>query len=85
MPEYKVLVYPEVLMELLVEADDVEAAREKAYALLTGVTLPRLVEEYSACTDLLLDEDTVDRAEWVDTNGVEHTFWYKEGFDESRG
>lgn len=85
MPEYKITVYPEVLMELLVEAEDPEDARYKALDMLWSIPITRLIGEYSSCTDTLIDENTVDRAEWTDDKGRDHTFWYKEGFDESRG
>lgn len=74
--EYKVTVYPEVLMELLVEAEDPEDARYKALDMLGSIPITRLIREYSSCTDTLIDEKTVDRADWTDENGVDHTHWY---------
>lgn len=79
MPEYKVTVYPEVLMELLVEAEDIDEARDKAFDMLWSIPITRLIKEYSSCTDTIIEESTVDRVEWTDADGVDHTHWYVGG------
>lgn len=80
--EYEVTVCPEVWSKLTIEADSVEEAEEKAYALLMGVTLTRLMTEYATDNEILIEDNTVYKAEWTGADGKQHTHWYDNGEEE---
>lgn len=80
--EYEVTVCPEVWSKLTIEADSVEDAQDKAYALLMGVTLTRLMAEYATDNEVLVEDNTVYKAEWIDADGKRHTHWYDNGEEE---
>lgn len=80
--EYEVTVCPEVWSKLTIEADSVEEAQDKAYALLMGVSLTRLMAEYATDNEVLVEDNTVYKAEWKDADGKHHTHWYDNGEEE---
>lgn len=77
--EYEVTVCPEVWAKLTIEADSVEDAQDKAYALLMGVTLNRLMDEYAIDNEIIVGDNAVYKAGWKDVDGKRHTHWYDNG------